>query len=168
MIAGLLESNSQTCTPKRLLGTLCWLFAFKGVKKKVEKMRKETWTNTTPISIYCLAFQVPTFRISSVLYLIHLAFSNLQCLRSCLCLSYNSGISVFVPWWGLLFLFWAWWKKNLTICRLCDLYIIVKEKGSHITGALSHPEGNSEVLNISLHLRAFAVIHSTYHNPNKK
>lgn len=46
-------------------------------------------------------------------------------------------------------------KENLTICRLYDLYVILKDKGSHMIGALSPTEHNSEVLNISLNSRAF-------------
>lgn len=48
------------------------VFAFTwGENKDVEMMKKETGADIIPIRIYCLVFQVPTFRISGVLYLIY-------------------------------------------------------------------------------------------------
>lgn len=83
------------------------LFAFKGAKKKKKKLKrwKRKQTDIIPNKIYCLAFQVPTFRISSVLYLMYLIFhtsslfegfslSSVQQRSNCVCAMMMIGVSI--------------------------------------------------------------------------
>lgn len=132
MIAVFLQNNSQTCTPRGLLGMCDSCVLSKGLKKKkkkVEKMRKETGQTSYPLEYTVLPsrYSLPgflvfyifnTFSFLKASVFEEFPLSSVQQWNICICAIMR--ITVFVL--GMIK------EKNQTICRLRDLDIILKEK----------------------------------------